>query len=90
MLSNIWTDIKTAWNWFEAQVAKIMPGLKTYIVSGLGAIGSLAAVLQEYITGLPLNEFMTGTQVAVATTVLFTLAFWFHNMSDRTNTPTIT
>jgi hypothetical protein len=88
-MSSIWTSIKNTWNWFEGEVAKIMPGLKTYLVTFLGALGSFAAVMQEYISGLPLSEFMTGTQVAIATTVLFTMAFWFHNLSDRTNTPKV-
>lgn len=84
-LSRLWSGLKGLWVKFEAWVASWMPGFKTYIVSGLGAIGSLAATLQEYVTGLPLSTFMTGTQIAIGTTVLFTLAFWFHNMSERHN-----
>lgn len=82
-LSSLWSSVKSIWAKFEAWVASWMPGFKTYIVTGLGSIGSIAALLQEYVTGLPLSMFMTGTQVAIATTVLFTLAFWFHNMSNR-------
>lgn len=70
------------WSKFEAWVASWMPGLKTFVVTGIGAIGSLAATLQEYVTGLPLSEFMTGTQIAIGTTILFTLAFWFRHLSD--------
>lgn len=81
----IWSAIKTDWSSFEGWLASWMPGLKTYIVNGLGAVGSLALVLQEYVSGLPLSEFMTGTQIAVATSILFTLGFWFHNMSARNN-----
>ena len=82
-----WTGIKADWNAFESWVASWMPGLKTKVVSGLGALGSLAAVGQEYITGLPLSEFMTGTQIAIATAVLFTLTFWLRGISSRVGTP---
>jgi hypothetical protein len=78
----MFTWLKAKWTSFEAWCASWMPGLKTYIVTGLGALGSLAAVLQEYITGLPLSEFMTGTQIAVATAVLFSLAFWTRHLTN--------
>lgn len=81
-LSQTWSTVKSIWSKFETWCASWMPGLKTYIVTALGAIGSLAATLQEYVTGLPLSTFMTGTQVAIATTVLFSLAFWFRHLSD--------
>lgn len=77
------TWFASIWNKFEAWVAGWMPGLKTEIVTGLGALGSLAGILQEYITGLPLSEFMTATQVTIATTVLFSLAFWLRNIGTR-------
>lgn len=82
-LSQVWSTVKSIWSEFEAWVASWMPGFKTYLATGIGAVGSLAAILQEYITGLPLSEFMTGTQVAFLTTILFTLAFWFHNIGNR-------
>lgn len=82
-LSSLWSHLQSVWSSFEGWVASWMPGFKTYVVTGLGAVGSLAATLQEYVTGLPLSSFMTGTQVAIGTTILFTLAFWFHNMSNR-------
>lgn len=79
----MWTWIKNAYNSFEAWVYSWMPGFKTKLVAGVGALGSLAGVLQQYITGLPLSEFATSTQIAVLTTVLFTLAFWFKDMGVR-------
>lgn len=85
-----WNGLKADWAAFEAWVASLMPGLKTKLVTGLGAIGSLAAVGQEYVTGLPLSEFMTGTQIAVATTVLFTLAFWLRGIGERASVPSAT
>lgn len=75
--------LKGVWNKFEAWVASWIPGLKTELVTALGALGSFAAVLQEYVSGLPLSEFMTGTQIAIASGVLFTLAFWFRNIGAR-------
>lgn len=79
------TWLSTEWNRFEAWVASWMPGLKTKVVAGLGSIGSLAGVLQEYVTGLPLSSFMTATQVAGVGIVLFTLTFWLRGLSDRVN-----
>lgn len=88
MLSTIWSYIKAPFAWvqgvwlkFEAWVATFAPGLKTKVVAGLGAVGSLAASMQEYMTGLPLDKFVTGTQIAIITTVLFSLAFWFRRLS---------
>lgn len=79
----MWQAIKDTWNKFEAWVHSWMPGFKTLITTGLGAVASGAAVLQQYIGGLPLNTFMTATQVAILSAVLFTLAFWFKGMGDR-------
>lgn len=83
MLKNAWTWVKETWGKFNDWCATWMPGFKTKLAAGFGAIGSLAAVMQEYITGLPLDKFMTGTQVAVATAVLFSLAFWFRSLTER-------
>lgn len=75
--------ITNAWAKFEAWVASWIPGLKTKVVAALGALGSLAALGQEYITGLPNSTFMTGTQMAMAATIMFTLAFWLRGIGDR-------
>lgn len=82
-LSSLWSTIKSTWAKFEAWVASWMPGFKTHVVAGLGAIGSFAGILQEYVSGLPLSSFMTGTEVLFLTGALFTLAFWFHGLTDR-------
>lgn len=79
----VWGWVTYAWGKFEEWVHMVAPGLKTLIASGLGAVSTFAATLQEYITGLPLDKFVSGTQIAILTTVLFTLAFWFHGMGDR-------
>lgn len=82
-LSSLWTGAKALWSKFEAWVASWMPGFKTHIVTGLGVIGSAASILQDYVSGLPITTFMNATQLGLISLVLFTLAFWFHNMNGR-------
>lgn len=79
----MWTSIKNGWAKFEAWVASWMPGFKTHIVTGLGVVGSAASILQDYVSGLPITTFMTATQLGFLSLILFTLAFWFHNMNGR-------
>ena len=82
----MWTTIKNAWAKFEAWVASWMPGFKTMSVAVLGVIGNIAALGQDYLTqltGLGSNV-ITGSKVAVASIVLFTLAFWLRGIGDRT------
>ena len=82
---NFITGLKADWAAFEGWVAKWWPGLKTKIVAALGAIGSAAALGQDYLTqltGLP-NNVITGTKLSIFTLVCFTLAFWFRGMGDR-------
>jgi hypothetical protein len=66
---------------FNAWVASIAPGIKTKVVTFLGFIGSAAASMQEYITGLPLSDFISHTELLIITGVLFSLAFWFRSLS---------
>jgi len=80
---SIWTGIYNAWTKLEAWVASLMPGLKTELVALLGFIGSAAGSLQEYVTGLPLNQLMTSTQITITSAVLFSLVFWFRGIGDR-------
>lgn len=80
----VWTKLSGAWLAFHNWVAKIAPGFKTFIVTALGSLGSLAATLQEYFTGIPLEKFVTGTQALIVTTILFSLAFWFRSMTSKT------
>lgn len=89
-MSSIWTSIKYVWNGFEAWVYKVLPGLKTLIATGLGSLGSAAAVGQEYISGLPTTTFVNVTQLSIASLILFTLAFWFHGMGSRVSVPSPT
>lgn len=79
----MWNWIKDKWNRVNDWCASWMPGLKTKIATGLGAVGSGAALLQEYVTGLPLDKFISGTKVLVITVVLFTFSFWFRSLSNR-------
>ena len=82
-MKKIWNSIKKTWNKFNGWMASWAPGLKTKLATGLGAVASTAALMQEYITGLPLDKFITGTQIAVLTTVLFTMSFWFRALANR-------
>lgn len=86
-LSSAWSWIKDKWNKFEAWVYTWMPGFKTYIASGLGMVGSGAAVAQEYVLSMPVPTFVTAGQLSIASFVLFTLAFWFHGMGSRVQLP---
>lgn len=79
----MWVWLKDKWNKFQDWVASWMPGFKTQLVAGIGIVGSLAGMLQEYISGMPLGQFMTATQITVVTMVLFTLTFWFRQLANR-------
>lgn len=76
MIKSIWNAIKKPFTKMNDWLAKRMPGWKTKIITGVGAVGMAAGVLQEFLTGLPLSAFMTATQIAIASAVLFTLGFW--------------
>lgn len=82
-MSSLLTKIETVYGKFEDWVHSWMPGFKTTIVTALGAIGSTAALCQQYITQLPLDKFATATQVAIGTLAVSLLALWFHGMGDR-------
>lgn len=69
------------WLKFNHWVASITPGVKTRLVTFLGAIGSMAGSLQEYISGIPLNEMVTAEHAVMIAAGLFTLAFWFRGLS---------
>lgn len=90
MFKKIWEIIKTpfrwiknGWNWLEKQVAKIAPGLKTQILAGLGIAAEGFAIMREYIEGLPMEKFVTGTTASIVGITLFTLAFWTRHISSR-------
>jgi hypothetical protein len=80
----MWTKIKNAWNAFHNWCAKIAPGVKTFIVTALGLLGNGAAFAQEYVTGIPLDKFATAEQIMIVNVILFTLAFWFRSLANRT------
>jgi len=79
----MWNWIKEQWNRFEDWVAEWAPGAKTYIVTGLGVAGSAAVVLQEFVSGIPMSRFVTETQMAIVTMVLFALAFWGRRLANK-------
>lgn len=78
--------VKSWYGSFENWVHSWMPGWKTFLTTALGAIGSTAAVCQQYITQLPLDKFITANQIAVATLAISLLALWFNRMGDRVET----
>lgn len=87
-MKKIWEWTKKPFAWikkvalkFHNWLKKMAPGIKTATVAGLGAIGSAAATLQDYITGLPLGDIVKAEYVTMATAVLFTMAFWFRMMA---------
>lgn len=75
--------LKDKWNKFTDWCASIAPGLKTKTLAVIGALGSAASVLQEYVTGLPLSYFVTATQAAIITGGLFTLIFFARILTNR-------
>lgn len=80
-MNKIWSYVKAPFIWVHEKVKKIAPGLKTKTIAALGALGSLAGVLQEYLTGVPLSVFIGVTEALIVSAVLFTLNFWFRSMS---------
>jgi len=75
--------IKTVWGKFEGWVHSWMPGFKTYITLGLGVVGDSAYAAKDYMTQLPLDKFVTESQIAIFSLVVTLLALWFHNMGER-------
>lgn len=76
--------IKEKWNSFQDWVSSWFPGLKTKAVVVLGALGNLAAVITEYMAGLPsLTQYVTERNLLIANVVLFTMAFWFRGLTNR-------
>lgn len=75
--------IKNDWYKFEGWVHSWFPGFKTRFITGLGALGMFAASMQEYVSSLPLSEFVTTKTIALVSMGLLTLSYWFRGMGDR-------
>ena len=75
--------LKNKWDAFQDWFAAWFPGFKTKATAILGVLGNIAFMLQEYIKGLPLEQYFTSKSLLVFNLVLFTLAFWFRSLSDR-------
>lgn len=75
--------LKNAWTSFEAWVHSWFPGLKTYILTFLGAASQFAALAYEYIQGLPATKWISQEALTMTAAVLFTLSFWTNRMGDR-------
>lgn len=82
-LSNTWSWIKDKYAKFEAWLNDITPGLKTRLCAGLGSVSSGAAWLQAYVTGMPTQTIVSAEKLAMASFILFTLAYFFHGLGDR-------
>lgn len=76
-------SIKDTWTKFEAWVHSWFPGFKTRATTALGAVGSAAAVGQQYITGLPATKYITTETLMIVSAIMFSLSFWFSNMGNR-------
>jgi hypothetical protein len=89
MFEKIWNFIKKPFVWLkkqwdklEAWLAKKAPGLKTKLIAFFGALGSVAASMQEYLTGVPLDKFVKAEQALIVTFILFTLAYWTRRLTQ--------
>lgn len=82
-IKKIWAAWNKAWNRFDAWVARKAPGIKTKIVAAIGAVASAAATLQEYVSGLPLEHWITANNIVILNVVLFSMAFWFRGLASR-------
>lgn len=75
--------IENKWASFEAKVQGVLPGYKTKLLTGLATVGTGAAILQEYVGGLPLNDLLSTKSLALVNMGLYTLAYWFRGLGDR-------
>lgn len=79
----MWTWIKDKWNKFSDWCARIAPGVKTKTIAVLGMLGSFGAVAQEYVSGLPLTQFVTAEKALIISGILFTLTFVARSLTNR-------
>lgn len=85
-INTAWTWIKNKWSQFEGWVASKAPGWKTQIVAAIGWGSMSLATLQEMVTGLPLDQFITAKSIAITTGSLFILVTIFKHLSSKYNT----
>lgn len=77
---------KQYWQRFETWVYSWFPGYKTKAMAALGTLGSLAALLQQFVTGLPITQKISADTMLIVSSVLFTLSYWFKDMGSRVET----
>lgn len=75
--------LKDKWAKFECWVYSWFPGFKTKTMLTLGTLGTGAATLQSFITGLPITKWISAEMIAGLSAILYILAFWFQGMGDR-------
>jgi len=68
------------------KAATYWPGIKTRVTAGCGIIGSAAALLQNYVSGLPLDKIIDVKTVLIINVVLFSLAYWFRSLTNVEHT----
>lgn len=78
----MWDKVKAPFVWiankfheFEVWFASKVPWLRSKGIALLGAIGSAAASMQEYITNVPLAQIMTAERLAWITFGLMTVIY---------------
>lgn len=76
-------QIKDYWHKFETWVYSWFPGAKTKTMVALGAIGTGAATLQTFVTGMPVTKWISTETLTAVSFVLYALAFWFKDMGIR-------
>lgn len=79
----MWTWLKDKWNRFHNWCATIAPGVKTFLVTSLGAVSTAAAAGQQYVSGLPLSTFLSAETALFIAAGLFTVAFWTRWLTNR-------
>jgi hypothetical protein len=87
MFKTIWNVVKwpfemlkKGWDGFNNWAAKVAPGMKTKVTTGLGALGSAAAMGQQYFTQAPLTQYIAAEKIMLIGLILFTLSFWFRGL----------
>jgi hypothetical protein len=63
---------------FITGVQSVAPGVKTFLISAVGIFGSAGAAAQEYLTGVPLEKFVTAQEA-----LLIVLLSSSHSPSGR-------
>jgi hypothetical protein len=83
ILKKIWREVKRPFIQFHEWIKSIAPGVKTKTILFLGWVGSTAALMQEFVSGLPLSQIVGVTEAVIISAVLFSIAFWTNSMRAK-------